>query len=445
VYTVSSQLGFEALIAGKSVTCFGVPFYAGWGLTDDRVEVPRRGKKRSVEQVFAAAYLLYARYLDPDFQTPCEAERVIDHLALQRATFERNTGRIYCFGFRFWKRGYVRAYLRSPGNKVIFPGSARHAEQLGFDRTAHALVWGQRETREVTALAERHAVDVWRMEDGFLRSIGLGSDMVTPASLVVDSEGIYYDPTGPSELESILQTAAFEPQELERAGRLRRTIVESKLSKYNLGEVSALDVPADRTVILVPGQVEDDASIQLGCRSVKTNLGLLEAARAARPEAFIIYKPHPDVLSGNRKGQVALAEARKICDRVEAAASLPACLAVADEVHTLTSLVGFEALLRQLRVVVYGQPFYSSWGLTDDRHPVERRSRELSLDELVAGTLIRYPRYLNEHTGSVTTPEVIVARLRAQRDAGAEKLHVSWIRRQVRKLINIYESVAHAP
>src|SRR5690606_7598479 len=60
VYTVTSQLGFEALMAGKPVTCFGAPFYAGWGLTDDRVAMPRRGRTRTVEQVFAAAYLRYA-------------------------------------------------------------------------------------------------------------------------------------------------------------------------------------------------------------------------------------------------------------------------------------------------------------------------------------------------------------------------------------------------
>jgi capsular polysaccharide export protein len=42
VWTMTSLLGFEALIRGKSVTCLGLPFYCGWGLTRDRQEVPRR-------------------------------------------------------------------------------------------------------------------------------------------------------------------------------------------------------------------------------------------------------------------------------------------------------------------------------------------------------------------------------------------------------------------
>ncbi|VFN01544.1 MAG: capsular polysaccharide export protein [Candidatus Kentron sp. G] len=65
VYVVSSTLGFEALLMGKPVTCFGLPWYAGWGVTDDRQRCPRRARRRSVEELFAAAYFHYARYLDP--------------------------------------------------------------------------------------------------------------------------------------------------------------------------------------------------------------------------------------------------------------------------------------------------------------------------------------------------------------------------------------------
>jgi len=308
-------------------------------------------------------------------------------------------------------------------------------------------VWGQRETAEVRALAERHGVAVWRMEDGFLRSVGLGSDLATPASLVVDREGIYYDPTRASELETILETAGFAAAELKRAATLRKAIVESGLSKYNVGRDRRVAVPADRKIILVPGQVEDDASVRLGGGVVRTNLALLEAARASDPAAFILYKPHPDVVSGNRKGEVTHAP----CDLQEDEASLSDCLEVATEVHTLTSLVGFEALLRGKRVVVYGQPFYAGWGLTTDRFEGgvawARRTRRLTLDELVAGTLIRYPRYLHRDTGRFTSPEITLAALARERaeSSGKRTLKVSWPRRQLRKLVHAYRGVVHAP
>jgi capsular polysaccharide export protein len=201
------------------------------------------------------------------------------------------------------------------------------------------------------------------------------------------------------------------------------------------------------TVILVPGQVQSDASIRLGCRDIRTNRALLAEVRHHQPDAFIIYKPHPDVVSGNRDGGVELSEARALCDHLEEDASLADCLRVANAVHTMTSTVGFEALMRELEVVTYGQPFYSGWGLTLDRHPVSRRTRKLTLDQLVAGTLISYPRYLNRDTFQFTTPESIVETLAQERDtdASARALHMSWPKRQLRKLVHAVQGMTHAP
>ncbi len=446
VCVVTSQLGFEALLVGKPVTCFGVPFYSGWGLTDDRRTVARRTEQRSLEQVFAAAYLKYSHYVDPDSGEPCELERVIEHLALQRREFTRNTGRIFCFGFikHFWKQNYVRAYLRSPGNTIEFPRSAAHAEKLGFDTESKIVVWGRRAQSDVETISAKFGVQPWCMEDGFLRSVGLGSDMGTPASLVVDRQGIYFDPTVPSELETILQDTKFSESVLQDAKRFRETLLESGLSKYNVGDAArTLPIePGNRKVVLVPGQVEDDASIQLGCKDIATNLGLLKAAREACPDAFLVFKPHPDVLSGNRKGNIRKELALRVCDHVEEQASLAQCLRVADEVHVMTSLVGFEALLRGLPVHTYGQPFYASWGLTTDRHPVARRTRALGLDELVAGTYLLYPRYLNRETGRFTTAFSIARELELARATKAEATNVSWPKRQLRKLRHIVQEVA---
>ena len=65
VYTKTSQMGFEALLVGCECVCFGMPFYAGWGVTTDKSECKRRKVKRSVEEIFAAAYILYTRYYNP--------------------------------------------------------------------------------------------------------------------------------------------------------------------------------------------------------------------------------------------------------------------------------------------------------------------------------------------------------------------------------------------
>jgi capsular polysaccharide export protein len=84
VYCVTTQMGFEALMCGKQVTCFGAPFYSGWGLTDDRVKCARRIKKRSIEEVFHFAYIEYSKYMNPNSGALCEIEEAIDYLLQKR-------------------------------------------------------------------------------------------------------------------------------------------------------------------------------------------------------------------------------------------------------------------------------------------------------------------------------------------------------------------------
>ncbi len=441
VYVATSLLGFEALLVGREVTCFGVPFYAGWGLTDDRAPVPRRRARRSLEALFTAAYLRYARYVDPETGERCELERIIEHLALQRRLAEENARTSVCVGFSIWKRGFLPAFLASPRGEVRFAKDAEAARhRLEGAERARVVVWGTREGDALREVAAERGAPIWRMEDGFLRSVGLGTDLYAPASLVLDREGIYYDPRTPSDLERILAEAKFSDEERARARLLRERIVEAGITKYNLGprrELASQRESGGREVVLVVGQVEADASIALGTLDVRRNEELLLAARRARPHAYLVYKPHPDVVSKNREDSLPLAVARRMCDEVVTDASLADCLRAASEVHTMTSLVGFEALLRGLAVSVYGQPFYAGWGLTTDRHPHPRRSRRLTLDELVAGALIRYPRYVHPVSGAFTTPEAIVEHLARARERGPRGWQERWPSRQGRKLVNL--------
>lgn len=451
VYVLTSQMGFEALLLGKPVTCFGMPFYAGWGLTDDRADrafpvFQRRHRTRTLVEVFAAAYLLYSRYVHPDTGQRCGLGAIVGYMATQQRLFRENAGTLFCFGFTFWKRNYIRRFLHAPGNRLVFVWKKQSALSRGFDDDCHIVAWGERAMQEAVALSAASGVPVWRVEDGFIRSVGLGSDYTPPLSLVLDKRGIYYDPNQPSDLEYLLQTADFPPELCNRASTLRNALLQNRISKYNLGVEPVrerIGTSVGQRIILVPGQVEDDASIRKGCRDIASNTALLEAVRLARPEAYIIYKPHPDVVSGNRRGKVAADVLARCCDVVLEDASLPDCLDIADEVHTMTSLVGFEGLLRGKQVACYGLPFYAGWGLTADRHALARRSRRVTLDELVAATLILYPRYMNWQTGAFTTPEHAVETLRQQIGAqgGNKKNKVNWLYRQWRKVLHVYHGV----
>ena len=93
VYVVTSQLGFEALLAGKQVHCFGVPFCAGWGLTNDRIQSERRGVSRSLDAVFHAAYLDYCRYINPYTGQRCRFEQTVALIADEKRVRDRYAGR----------------------------------------------------------------------------------------------------------------------------------------------------------------------------------------------------------------------------------------------------------------------------------------------------------------------------------------------------------------
>ncbi len=253
---------------------------------------------------------------------------------------------------------------------------------------------------------------VHRVEDGFIRSLGLGSDLLPPASVIVDGSGIYFDPSGPSDLETLLATHPFDDAIRRRARLLIDRLVQSGISKYAAGgQAPVLDAAAGRRVVLVPGQVGGDLSVRLGGGPIQDNLRLLQEVRAARPDAFIAYRPHPDVDAGHRPGAIPDALALRFADRICRGGAMAPLINAVDEVHTLTSLAGFEALLRGRCVATYGQPFYAGWGLTTDRSRFSRRTRSLCVEELAAGTLLLYPRYVDPRTRLPCGPDVLIDRL----------------------------------
>ncbi|MEM1298237.1 MAG: capsular polysaccharide biosynthesis protein [Pseudomonadota bacterium] len=415
VYTVSSQLGYEALLAGCKVRCFGKAFYAGWGLTDDEQPIPRRTRTLTIEELFTACHLEYPIYYDPwrdalcDLETACD---VLHHQRLAQSDDDGAGGDVFA-GARLWKRGNLRQFR--PGRLAPrFADSAGEATAKARSENRRVWLWGAKYETDAAINLNKSGVPTGMVEDGFLRSVGLGAELTQAASLVFDRQGIYFDPNHPSDLEDHVRNAASGRADLARAAALRHSLVTAGVTKYNLSAQQMPPPPAGKHVVLVPGQVEDDASIQRGCGTVRTNLGLLRAAREANPEAWVIYKPHPDVEAGLRAGKVSDAEAKALADAVAERAAVPALLNACDALWTMTSLMGFEALLRGKPVTCLGTPFYAGWGLTTDLGPpCPRRDARPSLDELVWAALIEYPSYVDPVSGLPCPPELVVDRLAA--------------------------------
>lgn len=447
VYCVTSQMGFEALLCGKPVVTFGLPWYAGWGVSDDRhadvaqLAVQNRRALRSLQQLFAAAYLQYSRYINPNTGEPGTLFDVIDYLAAARRLNEKLRGDLYCVGMSLWKRAVMKPFFNVPACRLHFVASLKKLQSAKLPDGARLLIWG-RGKDDLLAFAQAQQLPLLRMEDGFIRSVGLGSNLVPPLSLVTDDLGIYFNAETPSRLEQILQNQSFSQQDIQTATFLQGALTEAAISKYNVGG-RALKLPeTTQKILLVPGQVEDDASIRYGSPQIYKNLDLLKTVRTANPDAYIIYKPHPDVVSGNRIGGVSAADAAAYADQVVTECDILTCLAAADEVHTMTSLTGFEALLRGKPVYCYGLPFYAGWGLTRDHLPIERRSRRLGLAELMAGTLIYYPNYVHPDTRRMIDAATAIEALKKQKlmQKNNTSLHRSWFSKQAGKIRQLYLS-----
>ncbi|WP_427833284.1 capsular polysaccharide biosynthesis protein [Actinobacillus pleuropneumoniae] len=447
VYCVTSQMGFEALLLGKPVITFGIPWFAGWGITDDRhpdidiLKLEQRRKNRSFIQLFAAAYLQYSRYINPYTGKVGTIFDVIDYLSKAKILNQRLSGHLYCVGMSLWKRAVIKPFFNLPLCRLHFVGSLKSLEKRVFEKNARLLIWSQGKP-EILAFAEKHNLPLLRMEDGFIRSVGLGSNLVAPLSLVIDDLGIYFNAQTPSRLEEILLHQEFSEQDLVLAKKLQTRLLEANIGKYNVGSAGFQLNVTDKRTILVPGQVEDDASIRFGSPEIKKNLDLLRKVRELNPNAYIIYKPHPDVVSGNRQGHIPTEQAVEFADEIVENANILDCINQVDEVHTMTSLAGFEALLRGKIVHCYGLPFYSNWGLTEDYLSLERRHRKLCLEELISAVLVYYPQYVDPENATMINAEQAIEILQQQKQQLSHSgIKRPWIAKQFGKLKQLYRTL----
>ena len=87
--------------------------------------------------------------------------------------------------------------LKVPFLSAFLPDYAPSA--LPGSQTEAVLGWGMKPTAAAgRRWAEKHGKPYVALEDGFLRSVGIGESGATSLSLIADDVGVYYDPTRPS-------------------------------------------------------------------------------------------------------------------------------------------------------------------------------------------------------------------------------------------------------
>ena len=261
------------------------------------------------------------------------------------------------------------------------------------------LGWGMKPT---AAAGRRWAAKTGRpyvaLEDGFLRSVGIGEAGASSLSLIVDDLGVYYDATRPSRLERLIIEAETwcDAGVRARARGLIDRIVEAGVAKTNMGgPLDKARLKPGRRVLIVD-QTLGDASIGYGLASTESFAEMMRAARRNEPDAQLIVKRHPAVAAGKKQGCITDLDGVTLIDADVRPADL---LAAVDAVYCVTSALGFEALMRGLPVRCFGAPFYSGWGLTTDAVDTGRRGVARDLETVGAAALIAYSRYVDPVTG----------------------------------------------
>ncbi|ASY65478.1 Capsular polysaccharide export system protein KpsC (plasmid) [Sinorhizobium sojae CCBAU 05684] len=269
---------------------------------------------------------------------------------------------------------------------------------------AGIVSWGGRiPAKTAMAIAGARRLPHWHLEDGFLRSVGLGKDGAAPVSIIADDLALPVDGGRESRLELLIADAADGGH--EAAGKqVRERMVRHRLSKYNnLPHRPPRIERSSRRRILLVDQVLGDVSVERALGSRHSFDRMLDDALASGAQCVV--RTHPDVMAGYRKGYMTARAARTrgvvlLADKV----SVASILDVVDEVWTVSSQVGFDALLREMPVRSYAMPFYAGWGLTEDRAApaaqaaLARRAARPSIEALTAAALALYPCYRDPAT-----------------------------------------------
>ncbi|TMV58933.1 capsular polysaccharide biosynthesis protein, partial [Thioclava sp. BHET1] len=262
-------------------------------------------------------------------------------------------------------------------------------------------------------VAARRGAGLVRIEDAFLRSIRPGRMGDGPTGLLIDHSGVHFDASHPSDLERILAGDPLDDHAiLARARTGIARLIASDLSKYNLHDPD-VEPPAPGYVLVVD-QIRGDASVRHSGAAADVFETMLMEARAAHPGTRILLKTHPETQAGLRPGHYGSSHSDAQVSLYDAPVSPWKLLEGAIAVYTVSSQLGFEAILMGHRPHVFGQPFYAGWGLSEDRLPPPRRGRNLTRTQLFAGAMILYPIWYDPCRDRLTSFEGALDQLEAE-------------------------------
>lgn len=306
-----------------------------------------------------------------------------------------NTSTNIFFGFSEWKHSFIKKIFG--GNCCFFTAKdANNDEFLNLfeakiELVNNIYVWSYNDPYWLSSFCLILDKKIYRIEDGFIRSNSLGANRSTPKSLIIDDSGMmYFDAARESLLHNLIRNISLDEEKTTEAKSYINKIIKNNISKYNLPNSEQLHRIKD--AILVIGQNENDMSIAKSGAIFTTNETLLKHVMSKNVGKDIVYKPHPDTLNNNKNrrscpekidGVIIINDLHHLFNNVSNIS----------EVHTISSLLGFEFLVRGLKVYCYSRTWYSGWGLTEDTYYSEDEIYKKTTLDLFYCAYILYPCY----------------------------------------------------
>lgn len=281
-----------------------------------------------------------------------------------------------------------RLFIESFGFKQLY-----FINDMGFDYDyAISIGWGSYHVN-------RHLCrdkNLLHIEGAYLRSFLMdrsGSIFDEARCFFVDTLGWHYDPNHPSLIENLLNTYQVTDEQKQRASDFIKLLIDNKVTKFN-DQLEIVDLPKGHNVLVVDSTVKDQAVLKSGGTD-NSFTQLLNSAIKENPDSNIIVKLHPDSLNNRRSGYYDNLTNPNI-HLVNVKVNPFDMLSQVDKVYTFSSTLGVESLMMQKETHVFGMPCYAGWGLTYDRMVSKKRTRKLTIEELVYIIYFVYTQYIDE-------------------------------------------------
>ncbi len=387
VLTVTSPVGFEALLRGKNVTTFGNSFYSGHGVTTDQYTLIK--KPRNVLEIFHALFIQNSIYLNPFNNKKGTILDILEYVSLQKR--HQNSKHVVFFRTEFSKSKNIVKLLNLESKENIY---LNNQSKILLQDSKLILVDSQ---KHMNHLPKKHSKAF--VGEGFLFPTETQKNQ--PMSMIIDFSAAYYHNKINSDLDEILNNEPFTDYELENV----KFFIEDLKSKFNKeleifpnGNLANIK-KEDKKIIFIPGNSEQTQNLfEL---PISSDLELILSVAQREKDSIIIYKPASDSKIKRTKDlfKSGLPKLQETCNNnknqliVETEAHASHIINLCDEVHLISNNFGIEALIQNKKVINYGQTFFSGRGLTTDVFTSDKQKKEISLERLILGSLMLYPRY----------------------------------------------------